>query len=122
LGLEAGILVVMFLIKLAAIFLSRAFFSARFFAATRFFAAWGYIFARGTLFMLFFALRLDGTTQLLDSLLLSVDAILLGNLHHLILLVETALFRTELEITRLVYRNEYWSHCLILVEKIIGLY
>jgi hypothetical protein len=66
--------------------------------------------------------RLDGTTELTDSLLLSVDAILLGNLHHLILLVETALLTTNLKITRLVYRNEYWSHCLILVEKIIGLY
>jgi len=66
--------------------------------------------------------RLDGTTKLTDSLLLSVDAILLGNLHHLFLLVETALLAPELEITRLVYRNEYWSHCLILVEKIIGLY
>src|SRR6056300_760103 len=67
-------------------------------------------------------LRLDGTTQLLDSLLLSVDAILLGNLHHLILLVETALARTELEITRLVYGYEYWSHCLVYAEKFIGLY
>src|SRR6056300_353393 len=67
-------------------------------------------------------LTLDGTTELLDSLLLSVDAILLGNLHHLILLVETALARTDLEITRLVYGNEYWSHCLVLVEKIVGLY
>src|SRR5210317_931337 len=63
-------------------------------------------------------LTLDGTTQLLDSLLLSVDAILLGNLHHLILLVETALTRTELKITRLVYRYEYWNHCLVYTDKI----
>jgi len=62
-------------------------------------------------------LTLDGTTELLDSLLLSVDTILLGNLHHLILLVETALTRTELEITRLVYGYEYWSHCLVYTEK-----
>src|SRR6056300_1160647 len=61
--------------------------------------------------------RLDGTTELTNSLLLSVDAILLGNLHHLILLVETALARTELEITRLVYGYEYWSHCLVYTEK-----
>src|SRR5210317_1926693 len=66
--------------------------------------------------------RLDGTTELTDSLLISVDAILLGNLHHLILLVETALLAPELEITRLVYGYEYWSHCLVLVEKFIGLY
>jgi len=48
----------MFLIKLVAIFLLRAFFSARFFAAIRFLAASGYSFARGTLFMLFFAFDL----------------------------------------------------------------
>jgi len=66
--------------------------------------------------------RPDGTTELTDSLLLGVDAILLGNLHHLILLVETALLTSDFEITRLVYRNEYWSHSLVLVEKIIGLY
>src|SRR6056300_216940 len=64
-------------------------------------------------------LRLDGATELLDSLLLSVDTILLGNLHHLILLVETALLTTNLKITSLVYRN---VHCLVLVENIIGLY
>jgi len=69
-----------------------------------------------------FGTRLDCTTELTDSLLISVDAILLGNLHHLILLVETALLASDFEITRLVYRNEYWNHCLILVEKIIGLY
>jgi hypothetical protein len=69
-----------------------------------------------------FGTRLDGTTELTDSLLLGSNTILLGNLHHLILLVETALLTPELEITRLVYRNEYWNHCLILVEKIIGLY
>jgi hypothetical protein len=105
--------VVMFLIKLAATFLSRAFFSARFFAAVRFLAASGYSLARGTLFMgEFLACALMAPQSSLDSLLLSVDTILLGNLHHLILLVETALLRTELEITRLVYRYEYWSHCL----------
>ena len=57
------------------------------------------------------------TPRLLDSLLLSVDAILLGNLHHLILLVETALLATDFEITRLVYGYEYWSHCLVYAEK-----
>jgi len=48
----------MFLMKLVAIFLLRAFFSARFLATARFLAASGYNLARGTLFMLFFAFAL----------------------------------------------------------------
>src|SRR6056300_1821323 len=62
--------------------------------------------------------RLDGTTELTNSLLLSLNAILLGNFHHLILLVETALAPTDLKVTRLVYGNEYWNHCLLITKKI----
>jgi hypothetical protein len=54
------------------------------------------------------------STQLTHRLLLRLDAILLGNLHHLILLVETALLTTNLKITSLVYGN---VHCLVYVEK-----
>jgi len=61
--------------------------------------------------------RPDSTAEFTDSLLFGVDTILLGNLHHLILLVETALFTTNLKITRLVYGYEYWSHCLVYTEK-----
>jgi hypothetical protein len=43
-------------------------------------------------------------TQLFNCEFVGVhDTILLGNLHHLILLVETALLTTKLEITRLVH-------------------
>ena len=51
--------------------------------------------------------RPDGTTEFLDSLLLGANTILLSNLHHFILLVETALLTTNLKVTRLVYGNEY---------------
>jgi len=53
-------------------------------------------------------LGLDGTTELLYSLLFRVgNTVLFRNLHHIFLLVETALTLTELEITRLVHRYEY---------------